>query len=197
MVRESALPKKDNAAGLSGFIISLVGVFLCGIPSIIGVVVSAIGLRKEPRGLAIAGLALGLVGLVEFAGAGFMAYRTIQTVNQTFGKLRDVVGTELLNDAAVEVGHQWERLERIPTQEEGQEVVSGKRDFTGNSIVYETDGVSFSLRSAGADGMLETEDDLVVGPFSDLKTVKELEAEMPDFDSIEDGFEEFENEMNF
>ena len=169
--------KSENPAGLSGFIVSLIGLFLCGIPSIIGVIISAIGLRKEPRGFAIAGLIIGLIGLLEAAAGGYMAYQGFQAIDSLGITFREVLATTQLNVAAIEVGHEWERLARIPTQEEGQQIVNGKRDMTGNSILYETDGSSFSLRSAGEDGVLDTDDDVTVGPFSDMQSVKDLEDE--------------------
>jgi hypothetical protein len=52
----------SNGMGLAGFIISLVGLMSCGLVSPIGLVLSWIGLSKEPKGLAIAGLVLGLLG---------------------------------------------------------------------------------------------------------------------------------------
>ena len=58
-----AAPKPSNGLGIAGFICSLVGLFLCGgIICPVGLILSAMGLRKEPKGLAIAGLIIGLIG---------------------------------------------------------------------------------------------------------------------------------------
>jgi hypothetical protein len=59
-------PRPTNGLGIAGFVISLVGllggclgaVVLCPL----GLILSAIGMRREPRGLAIAGLILGIIG---------------------------------------------------------------------------------------------------------------------------------------
>jgi hypothetical protein len=58
----AAQPAAKNSIGTAGFIVSLVSYITCGMLSPIGVVLSFIGLFKKPRGLAIAGLILGLIG---------------------------------------------------------------------------------------------------------------------------------------
>jgi hypothetical protein len=59
----SAPRNQTNGWGIAGFIVSLVGFVLsCGCLSPIGLVLSIIGLFREPRGFAIAGLILGILG---------------------------------------------------------------------------------------------------------------------------------------
>lgn len=57
-----------NGTGVAGFVLSLGGLLTCGILCPIGLVVSLIGLKNEPKGMAIAGSIIGgmgsLVGLV-------------------------------------------------------------------------------------------------------------------------------------
>lgn len=54
---------QSNQLGLAGFIVSLVGFVACaGILCPIGLVMSAIALRREPKGFAMAGVIIGLVG---------------------------------------------------------------------------------------------------------------------------------------
>lgn len=56
-------PKPEsNALGLAGFIVSLVGLASCGLLSPIGLILSLIAVFRVPRGFAIAGLVLGLIG---------------------------------------------------------------------------------------------------------------------------------------
>ena len=62
----------------------------------------------------------------------------------------------------------------LPSQEEGDELVAGSTDMWGNPIEYETDGFSFSLRSPGQDGIPDTEDDVVTGPFADPESAKAI-----------------------
>lgn len=70
--------RKSNGIGVAGFVLALIGLFLCWIPVlgwilwVLGLIFSFIGVFKEPRGLAIAGLsisALGLILLIVVVGA--------------------------------------------------------------------------------------------------------------------------------
>src|SRR6185503_10603697 len=60
----------SNNLGLAGFVTSLLGLLSCGVLSPIGLLLSLIGLTKRPRGFAIAGTILGLIGSVFLAVAG-------------------------------------------------------------------------------------------------------------------------------
>lgn len=57
-------PTRSNGLGVAGFILSLVGLISCGILSPIGLVLSLVALFKQPRGLAIAGVIIGVIGSV-------------------------------------------------------------------------------------------------------------------------------------
>lgn len=180
---------RENGWGLAGFIVSMAGLFVCGIPSLIGAVISAIGLRKEPRGFAIAGLFVGLLGVFEFVAFGLFLFTMYRAADAGISAVRTTMIESQLNFEATTIGEVWEQNSRIPTQSEGNDLLAGKRDVIGNSIVYETDGASFSLRSAGRDGILRTNDDVVAGPFNDAKSAIQFPtgAEMDfDFDKLRD-----------
>ncbi len=51
-----------NSLGIAGFVVSLVGLFSCGLLSPIGAIMSMIAVGRRPRGLAIAGIVIGLIG---------------------------------------------------------------------------------------------------------------------------------------
>ena len=61
---------KGNSCGTAGFILALLGLILFWMPFInwafwlVGIVLSAIGVRKQPRGLAIAGLVISITDLI-------------------------------------------------------------------------------------------------------------------------------------
>lgn len=63
-------PRQVNGMGIAGFVLALVGAvfFWCpildAILSLLAVIFSGFGMRKEPKGLAIAGLVIGLIALV-------------------------------------------------------------------------------------------------------------------------------------
>lgn len=66
----AAQESNKNGLGLAGFILSLVSLVLSWLPGvnwitwILGLIFSAIGVFKKPRGFAIAGLAISLISLV-------------------------------------------------------------------------------------------------------------------------------------
>jgi len=72
--------RSTNGIGTAGFVLALVALFFGWVPVlgwiswILGLIFSAIGMTRKPKGLAIAGLAISLVGiiliLVVFAGIG-------------------------------------------------------------------------------------------------------------------------------
>jgi hypothetical protein len=55
-------PARCNGLGIAGFIVSLFGVISCGLLSPIGLLLSGIALFRSPRGFALAGLIIGLLG---------------------------------------------------------------------------------------------------------------------------------------
>ena len=69
-----AAKQESNGMAIGGFVCSLVGLLLCcgGIVSIIGLILSIIGLSKSKqmngsgKGLAIAGIIIGAIGVVVF-----------------------------------------------------------------------------------------------------------------------------------
>jgi uncharacterized membrane protein len=67
--------KGNNKKAVAGFVCSLVGLVCCtiGIPNIVGLVLSIVGLNEinkdkfqEGKGLAIAGIVLGALGILAF-----------------------------------------------------------------------------------------------------------------------------------
>ena len=64
-------PAASNAMGTAGFIIALVTIFLFWIPVLgwilwlLGLIFSGIGVTRKPKGLAIAGLVISLIGLIQ------------------------------------------------------------------------------------------------------------------------------------
>lgn len=65
-----ATTKPTNGVGVAGFVSALVALFVSWIPFvgwvvwILGLILSAVGVFKKPKGLAIAGLVISLLGLI-------------------------------------------------------------------------------------------------------------------------------------
>jgi|GEM_PF-330383 len=55
---------QTNGLGVAGFVISLIGFVSCGFVCPIGAIISAFALKKEPKGMAIAGLIIGIIGSI-------------------------------------------------------------------------------------------------------------------------------------
>ena len=61
---------KSNGAGVAGFILALIGLFFGWIPFfgwilwLLGLIFSIIGVFKKPKGFAIAGLVISLIGVL-------------------------------------------------------------------------------------------------------------------------------------
>ena len=66
----------ENGLGLASFIVSIIGLVSAGILSPVGAVMGLIAIRREPRGFAIAGLVIGLLGSIWicFVSALFLAF---------------------------------------------------------------------------------------------------------------------------
>lgn len=61
---------KSNGLGTAGFVLALIAVFLGWVPILgwiiwlLGLILSFVGVFKQPKGLAIAGLVISLIGIV-------------------------------------------------------------------------------------------------------------------------------------
>lgn len=62
--------KQTNGIGIAGFVLALIGLFLGWVPILgwviwlVGIILSFVGIFKAPRGLAIAGLIISLIGVI-------------------------------------------------------------------------------------------------------------------------------------
>lgn len=162
-------PPPSNGLGVAGFVLSLLGfIGTCGLLSPIGLLLSLIALRKQPRGLAIAGTIIGAVGsiwmlfallvfgvmimgLLAVAGAGVAM--TLPNI-QTAGNMLEM-RTEI-NEYHATLGSLPESVDTITTLKPDL-----KLDAWNNSIRYEITGPNrYELSSAGPDGTWDTADDI-------------------------------------
>ena len=184
-------PNETNGLGLAGFIVSLIGILTCGVPSIIGLGLSLFALRKNPKGFAVAGVVLGVVGLLELVLVVVSLYNTVQAVKSVQGILSQSLSQSVAQECANGVAEEWKLSDQLPSQEAGQKLIAGKTDIYGKELRYDTDGSSFSIRATGEDQLFDTEDDIVVGPFSEAQEAIDLwEQKGAEFDfEMEDEFE--------
>jgi len=148
--------RPTNSIGTAGFVVSLVGVLTCGLLSPIGLILSLVGLRKEPKGLAIAGTIIGGVGIVV---VGVLAGLVVILIPKgQVAATESIVATALraIETRADETGE-------LPSVDEGRELIAGLEDAWGNALRYEPSGDGFTVRSPGPDGAFNTVDDIVSG----------------------------------
>ena len=181
-------PQPSNGLGTAGFVVSLIGLLTCGSLSIFGLVISLFGLRKKPKGLAITGAILGAVGLIELGLAVFAVYNTVQAFGNMQASLYKMANQSTAEQIARDVAKEWESTGQLPSEAEG--LVDTKLDVYGNAFEYETDGSSFTIRSAGQDQEFNTEDDIEVGPFLKAQEVFDQLGEEGEFElDMEDELE--------
>ena len=64
------MPSQSNGLGIAGFVVSLCGLVLCWVPflniilGVTGLILSAYGMKRLPKGLATAGLVIGIITTV-------------------------------------------------------------------------------------------------------------------------------------
>ncbi len=194
-----------NGMGLAGFIVSIVGVFTGGCLTPIGLILSIVGLFKEPRGFAIAGLIVSLIALFGwvlaflFLGVGVFAV---------------VLGAVGLSAWLGQAQAEFQTIEAA-LQERYAEVGAYPGDLDGLGLApevlrngddvpyqYTALATGFELRDVGGDGQAGTADDSVLtylrrpgggyertfnSPFVDTSESSDYSDELPANDSQDEG----------
>lgn len=157
-----------NRMGLAGFIISLLGVLagcfggalLCPI----GLVLSAIGLRRPPRGFAIAGLVLGILGsiwlFVAIAFLGFAGLISAAAMHQIGEEIRVRVVADAVEQYRRDTGYLPITLDELQTKYPGKVT----KDHLENLGYRQTDVDTFVIIRPGPDNVLGTPDDVSFAP---------------------------------
>lgn len=177
---EPEAAKGSNGFGVAGFVVSLVAFCVGGLLSPISLILSLIGLTRAPRGFAIAGLILSLIGCVVLSGAIWLG-------NQMLPAFR--AGSELAIEHLVVTS----KLEEHAKKSDGQMPADlsslglsqdEMTDPWGNAYVYQRseDGKGWTITSSGMDKQAGTEDDVV---FKSDMTSQQVN------DAIAKGFEAF------
>lgn len=158
--RVVVVQQSSNAFGIAGFVLSVLGLLTCGTTSILGFIFSFIGLFKEPKGLAIAGLVLGLPGLVFFGliGVGMvMGFLGIGALAVSATQILAVQAS--LNEVHDEVHRQLTQNSQA-TIEDLRMATSEIYDPWGNTIRLVEEENRYVLRCLGPDEEPKTDDDV-------------------------------------
>jgi hypothetical protein len=162
----------SNSLGIAGFVCSLVGLLVTGgILCPVGVVLSLVALSRPPRGFAVAGLIVGLLGMCGWAialligGAAILAALGLAIVGIALSDQERVEITRDMATIAFEV-RRYERENRyLPaTLEELELRESTRLDPWGERYRYNFVEAKpgFELTSAGEDRQFSTDDDVAL-----------------------------------
>ena len=154
-----------NSMGVAGLLISIFAlIFTCGLLSPVGLLFSMLGLRKQPRGEAIAGTVIGGFGTLAVASVvGFVVLATVSAANA--GRQAH---QQQVTQAAIQAAEQQIEAFRmthgeLPGGIEGNKLVLGYTDAWGTSLRYDGDPATYRIRSAGRDQEFDTGDDILAG----------------------------------
>ena len=157
---ERPLVRGDNGLGVAGFIISLLGFLTCGVLSPVGLLLSLTGLMRRPRGFAIAGTVLGLIGTALIGGFVAMTVLAAKEASLAVERASQEATTRAAIAAAeADVQQKIAESGELPEGIEGNKVVVRRSDAWGGALRYDRGDNAFTVRSAGADGRFDTADD--------------------------------------
>lgn len=176
----------SNGLGIAGFVVSLIGLVSCGLIAPIGAIMSAFALKKEPKGLAIAGLIIGIIGslwvivfVVIFGGLGIL----MAAIGIAAGDQIEVYG-ETEDLAPIVETYRTANGGQLPSDVTSLPGYLGQDEFHdpwGNPYTIRADGPGFMFSSRGEDGVAGTPDDVegysTEGGGEFQQFVEELEAE--------------------
>ncbi len=158
-------PQPTNNLGLAGFITSLLGILSCGVLAPIGLLLSLIGLTKQPRGFAIAGTIIGLLGSIFLAVAGVGIVMGVMGLKAAGQILKDYVDA---HTTARQVYLQLDQQRKqggattaaALTTATAAAVAAKHNDPWGTPLRAEVTDGRITVSTAGRDKQFDTEDDI-------------------------------------
>lgn len=167
---------KSNTLGIAGFICSILGVLSCGLLGPVGAILSAVALRREPRGFAIAGLIVGLLASIWLVLGGLLFIGVCASLAAAgislgqfipFGQtLAEMEQARLAVNAYIE-SHDGELPVDLHAllRERGVD----PQDAWESAFRIEATARGFRIRSAGPDARFESADDLWIDSSGDIE----------------------------
>lgn len=157
-------PMPTNGLAIAGFVVSLSGMIVClGLTCPIGLILSLIALTKSPRGYAIAGCIIGLLGSI-------LGALTVLVVSGTIGSglfwnsyLNQSMTSITIDSASYDIDqHYLSNNNTLPDEPTGNTLISSYTDEWGNALKYvPTPGSTsdYTITSPGPDGLFATGDE--------------------------------------
>jgi len=160
---------EKNSCGVLGLIFSIIGICLCGLWlfSIPGLILSLIGLRKEPRKAATAGVIIGGVGTVAFLFIGSLMIGITLPAVANARQIAKKIKTQY-SIHSVQLGSTKYRADHnaYPTSmqelQDGTYITSSDTQDAWDHQLRFTGGGNTRpvITSAGRDGEFDTDDDV-------------------------------------
>jgi len=153
---------RGNALGTAGFIVSIIGLFACGVLGPVGLTLSAFGMRKEPRGLAVAGLVIGIVSTLELIAVVVLVVFATAAASRAAAAFAPTIKTlaEMQTANTHIESYYSTHTSMLPSDADGNAVIV-ERDGWGHPFQYhQIRPTDFELRSAGPDGIFANGDDI-------------------------------------
>lgn len=147
------LQSQTNGLGIAGFVVSLVGIFTCVLCPV-GLILSLIALKNQPKGFAIAGTVIGGIGTLLVGAFAVVLVSTPEIVDGIKTGFTIAQAHARIEENRGEGG-------ALPSEEEGNRLIEEFEDAWGSPLRYELQGEDrYVIRSAGPDGEFGTEDDI-------------------------------------
>lgn len=184
--REREEPKK-NKLGLIAFIFSLLGVFpLPIIGQLVGFICGIVAVRREPRGLAIAAIAISVLGGCLAVPLALLPALFLPALAKARVAARNAVTLSGGSQLQVSIDSFRAKYQRMPNDMAELKLDAGGTPTDGwenefRFVIVTNDGVDgYEIYSAGEDGAWDTIDDMQV--FSSLAAPAKINSETPDED---------------
>jgi hypothetical protein len=160
---------RHNTLGIAGFAFSLLGVLTCGLLGPVGLLLSLLALVKRPRGLATAGVVIGLLATVWLGLMGAVVVagmRGLEPVVERFtGEFEQMQATiDAVSQASHDVARHRQQHGDWPDDKAGQGIASRYHDAYGTPLQYTRVGELVLIISAGPDRQFATPDDVSLDP---------------------------------
>ncbi|MEL6497185.1 MAG: DUF4190 domain-containing protein [Planctomycetota bacterium] len=154
--------QESNSLGLAGFIVSLAGWITCGALCPVGLILSLCALGKRPRGFAIAGVVLGLPGVLFFLLFGFGLIFAVLGIGAAATLAAVVAGQQLkLAQAQAVLRAEYAETSTLPDETGAQALFVAELGWEPDEVRYiRNSDTSFTLIEPGQDGAFDTSDDL-------------------------------------
>jgi len=158
-------PRRVNALGIAGFVLSILGVLTFGLLSPIGLLFSLLGMVRSPRGFAATGTLLGLLGTSFWA---LLIYAVVHADHSRVMQAELTRGRQATVQQIDEVNKQINEFimqngGELPDEIEGNRLAVQNQDAWGQELQYQPTKQGFIILSAGPDKKFQTRDDVSKG----------------------------------